>query len=324
SLDHIGRAVKRGKRVTEEILRFTRHAQPHRTAFDVAPWFDSIVFEARNVVPTSCRIETSLEAPDLVIDGDANQLQQIFTNLILNARDAMPSGGKLTLEVRREPADAKFPFGSVDQPERFAHCIVRDTGCGMSADTLRHLYEPMFTTKKNGTGLGLAVAHQVVQRHGGAIFVESKLGVGSTFHIFLPLGDPADRPQSIVDEVLPTHTGRHVLLVEDDRSVAVGLASLLEFEGLRVDVVETGAAAIRAIEIITPDIVVLDVGLPDMEGTDVHKAIAAKLPNVPVIFSTGHADRARLDALLARPNVGYLLKPYAGSVLLQAIESALA
>jgi two-component system cell cycle sensor histidine kinase/response regulator CckA len=321
SLDHIGRAVKRGKRITEEILRFTRHAQPHRAPFDLDPWIDSIVLEATSLMPASCRIETIIRTPHLVIDGDANQLQQIFTNLILNARDAMPGGGKLTIEVGREAENARLPFGVLEHPERFAHCIVRDTGHGMSAETLRHIYEPLYTTKKNGTGLGLPVAHQVVQRHGGDIFVESEVGLGTTFHIFLPLSSTA--VATLLEPVAAAADARHVLLVEDDVAVATGLTSLLEFEGIRVDVAETGAAAILALERFTPDVVVLDVGLPDMEGTNVYTLIAAKLPRLPVIFSTGHADRARLDEFLERPNTGYLLKPYEGTALLKAIQEVL-
>jgi two-component system cell cycle sensor histidine kinase/response regulator CckA len=326
SLDHIGRAVKRGKRVTEEILRFTRHAAPQRAAFEVESWVENIALEARSLVPPACRIETFVHAAGLVIDGDANQLQQIFTNLILNARDAMPQGGRLTIEMRRERATARWSFGVIEHPERFVHCIVSDTGCGMSAETLRHIYEPLFTTKKSGTGLGLAVAHQVVQRHGGEIFVESALDAGTTFHIFLPLAAPSvmahEARTPAVNNVLAIHR-RHVLLVEDDPAVAIGLVSLLEMEGLYVDVVETGAAAIRALDSVTPDLVVLDVGLPDMEGTNVYEAIAAKLPHLPVIFSTGHADRGRLDAVLEHANVAYLLKPYESNVLLRTIEDVL-
>lgn len=126
-----------------------------------------------------------------LFDGDADQLHQVFTNLILNARDAMPNGGTLSLDVLRERPHARFPFGAIEQPERFAHCIVRDTGTGMSDETLRHLFEPLFTTKRNGTGLGLALARQVVQRHGGQMFVESTAGAGTAFHLFLPLAEQA-------------------------------------------------------------------------------------------------------------------------------------
>jgi two-component system cell cycle sensor histidine kinase/response regulator CckA len=322
SLDHIGRAVKRGKRITEDILRFTRPAQPQRTGFDVSRWIDDIALEGRSLVPAGCYIETEVLSRNLTVNGDPNQLQQVFSNLILNARDAMPGGGTLSISVVREAADARLPFALSGRPDTFAHFTVRDTGSGMSEETLRHIFEPLFTTKTNGTGLGLPVAHQVVQLHGGEMFVESRLHFGTTFHIFLPLADSgAVAPE--VEEALPPIAGRHVLLVEDDRTVATGLVAVLEMEGLRVDVVETGADAIRALDRIQPDVVVLDVGLPDMDGTAVYDAIAAKMPNLPVIFSTGHADRAMLDSVLALPNVGYLLKPYQSNILLRAIEDVL-
>lgn len=322
SLEHIGRAVKRGKRITEDILRFTRPAQPVRVVFDAVTWLDAITAEARNLLPGHCRMRTNIAA-GLRIDGDAHQLQQIFTNLILNARDAIGSaGGTLTIEARREAPGARLPF-AIEHPERFAHFLVADTGCGIPADTLRHIFEPLFTTKKNGNGLGLAVTHQVVQRHGGEIFVESTPGAGTTFHIFLPLTeDPlAAETQARVDA---STIGAHsVLLVEDDPSVATGIASLLELEGLHVEVADSGTAALRALETSMPDVVVLDVGLPDMEGTSVYTAIAAKHPTLPIIFSTGHADRARLDSLIESANVGYLLKPYESSALLGAIREVM-
>ena len=183
SLDHIGRALKRGKRVTEDILRFTRAAAPRIAPFEVEPWIEKIAAEARTLVPPSCRVETFVQSSDFVIDGDVTQLQHVFTNLILNAREAMPHGGTLSIEVLRARAKTRM----VDQPERFAHCIVRDTGTGMPPETLRQVFEPLFTTRKNHIGLGLSVAHQVVQRHGGSIFVESTPGAGTTVHLFLPL-----------------------------------------------------------------------------------------------------------------------------------------
>lgn len=117
---------------------------------------------------------------------------------------------------------------------------------------------------------------------------------------------------------------RRVLLVEDDPAIAVGLTWLLEDEGWLVDVAATGAAAILAIDRLTPDVMVLDVGLPDMEGTEVYEAIVSKLPNLSVVFSTGQLDRKQLDPYLQRPHVGYLLKPYESSALLRAIEQVIA
>jgi PAS domain S-box-containing protein len=323
ALDHIARAVKRGKRITEDILRFTQPAQPQRAPFDVASWIDQIVFEARSVVQSACVIDVDLQSRDLRVHGDANQLQQMFTNLILNARDAMPRGGRLTVSVRRESPGSRFAFGIVQHPERFAHFIVEDTGSGMSDETLRHIFEPLFTTKKSGTGLGLAVAHQIVQRHGGDIFVESRLEVGTAFHIFLPLAR-----DGVIESVETERAGsstprRSVLLVDDDETVCAALGSLLEMGGHHVDLASDGASAIRSIRRALPDVVVLDLGLPDMDGLSVYAAVAEIFPRLPVIFSSGHADRSTIEPLLNRPHIAYLLKPYELPALLDAIESVL-
>ena len=321
SLDHISRAVQRGKRITQDILRFTQPAQPVRAPIEVGPWLDNVTIEARSLMP-GCLVMTSIDR-SLRIDGDATQLQQIFTNLILNARDAMPNGGTLTLEVRREPAGARLPF-AIDRPERFAHMIVRDTGTGMSAETQEHIFEPLFTTKKNGTGLGLPVTHQVVQRHGGEVFVESELGQGTTFHIFLPLTEaPEVRPAEIAPHAAALESAHRVLLVEDDVNVAAGLVTLLEMQGLHVDLAVSGQEAIRRVDELEPDVVVLDVGLPDMDGTSVYRKIAERHPEMAVVFSTGHADRGKLDTLLERPHAAFLLKPYESSALLAAIHDVL-
>ena len=310
ALDHVARAVKRGKRITEDILRFTQPAEPVRAAIDTSSWLDHVMLEARSVLPHQISLDWSVDPADLLIHGDANQLHQIFTNLILNARDAMPRGGLLSISVRRAS-------GVIDHPERYAHFVVRDNGEGMSPETLRHIFEPLYTTRKSGTGLGLAVAHQVVQRHGGEIFVESTPGEGTAFHIFLPL---AEENEILADTTKPASTEalrpRRILIVEDDESVASGLVTLLEMEGMHVDVATTGRAAIRMIETIDADVVLLDVGLPDMDGTAVYAEIAARRPDLPIIFSTGHGDRSKLPA-----NATYLLKPYDSHALLEAIRA---
>lgn len=185
SIEHIGRSVRRGRRITQDILRFTQPARPVLTDVDVRAWLEPLALEAHSLLPPQFKLE--FDSEPLRIVADAAQLHQIFLNMILNARDAMADGGTIHIDVRREPADARFRFGTVDDPSQYAHFVVRDTGCGMSEETLRHALEPLFTTKKNGTGLGLAVTHQVVKRHHGEIFIESAVGKGTAFHVFLPL-----------------------------------------------------------------------------------------------------------------------------------------
>jgi two-component system cell cycle sensor histidine kinase/response regulator CckA len=310
SLGQIALSIARGKRITSEILRFTQPAVPVRARIDVAEWLRAVSTEARTLLPPTCMLDVASEE-GVAIDGDVSQLHQTMTNLILNARDAMPGGGTITIRAR------------TGKPG-IVHLSVADTGTGMSEETRRHIFEPLFTTKKSGTGLGLPLAHQIVARHGGEITVESSLGAGTTFHLFLPACEREPEPQQLESAPKPPRAApvklRRVLLVEDDAAVAAGIVSLLEMEGLDVDIIDNGAEAIDMIRESPPDVVVLDVGLPDMDGTAVYETIAATHPELPVIFSTGHADQSSLEKYLVRPNVSSLLKPYDSAALLEAIE----
>jgi CheY-like chemotaxis protein len=198
---------------------------------------------------------------------------------------------------------------------------VSDNGIGMSDETIHHIFEPLYTTKATGTGLGLAVTHQIVKRHAGEIFVESREGKGTSFHLFLPRTEAEEAAEG--SSVLPFRKpARHtrVLLVEDDAAVSEGLLAALEEEGLEVSAVDRGALAVDAVRRVSPDAVVLDVGLPDMSGADVYLQIAEEWPDLPVIFSTGHGDMGRLERFLERPNVDYLMKPYGTDVLLERLS----
>jgi two-component system, cell cycle sensor histidine kinase and response regulator CckA len=306
SLGQIALSIARGKRITGEILRFTHPAVPVRARVDVAEWLRAVSTEARTLLPPTCVLDVSSEE-GAAIDGDVSQLHQTMTNLILNARNAMPGGGTIAIRA------------TLEKPG-IVHLSVADTGTGMSEETRRHIFEPLFTTKKSGTGLGLPLAHQIVARHGGEITVESTLGAGTTFHLFLPACERDAEPQPEPAPPAAPVRLRRILLVEDDAAVAAGIVSLLEMEGLDIDIIDNGTEAIELIDERPPDVVVLDVGLPDMDGTAVYERIAVTHPDLPVIFSTGHADQSSLEKYLVRPNVSSLLKPYDGATLLDAIE----
>jgi PAS domain S-box-containing protein len=310
ALDHIGNSIKRGQRITGDILRFAQPAEPARTRIDVARWLEALAAEAHSILDRRHTIRVTAEP--LAIEGDSGQLHQVMMNLIFNARDAMPSGGTIDIAARRTQTDGGAAV----------HISVRDTGIGMPEEILDRIFEPLFTTKKNGTGLGLPVAHQVVQRHGGDISAESEPALGTTFHIVLPLASPDETAPDPEEVERPRQTKpQRILLVEDDPIVAEGLRELLEVEGFRVTAVDTGRAAVRTIAAgPLPDAVILDVGLPDMDGTAAFHEIAEIAPALPVVFSTGHGDRARLEDVLQRHNVAYLLKPYESESLLAALS----
>jgi PAS domain S-box-containing protein len=309
--DNIIRAVQRGKRVTDEILRFTRPADPDLRSVSVREFFDLWRSEIEPQLGTSIELVMETDSSETYIQADTLQLEQVFTNLALNARDAMQEpGGKLTINGRLSKSFASFPFGVVQTPDRFVHFTIQDEGCGMSSDRLAHIFEPLFTTKRGGVGLGLAISYQIVTRHGGHIFVESVVGSGTTFHIFIPASLAPGNSVELPKENVFAPALRRILLVEDEPAVASGIAMLFETENVNVDIVTTGREAIPAIERTSPDAVILDIGLPDMDGVDVYLEIERRWPDLPVLFSSGHGDSAKLEEYLARPNVGFLLKPY--------------
>lgn len=334
AVDHIARSVSRGKRITHDILRYTQPAQPNRSVFDARAWLEAVALEARSILSPTCEVDVHAHEARIAVHADENQIHQIMINLLLNARDAMPGGGRINMVVRREQAGAQFPFGIVEAPERSAHFIVSDTGCGIGQDALQHIFEPLYTTKPSGTGLGLAVTHQVVQRHGGEIFVESAIGCGTTFHIFLPLAlddvseaavlpEPGGELPNGSDDQARTGRAVRVLLVEDDPAVATGVSALLELEGFEVNVARSGLEAIECAGRGLPDVMILDVGLPDIDGKEVYREVMRMHPDLPVIFSTGHADRGQLDELSPGGEVFYLLKPFDVELLIETIHSAL-
>jgi signal transduction histidine kinase len=181
---HIRSAVRRGQRLTNEILRFTRPPECHLKTVDLASWLPSICEEARGLAG-SRTLETELPET-LQIRADADQLAQVLLNLVQNARDATPSTGTVTLGAARAET---VPFLRTQLPagERLMTLYVRDNGCGVAPHVVERIFEPLFTTKKEGHGIGLAVAWQIVAQHGGQILIDTAAGVGSTFHVVLPL-----------------------------------------------------------------------------------------------------------------------------------------
>jgi PAS domain S-box-containing protein len=308
ALEHMTTSIRRGKGVTGEVLNFARGSDPVLAAIDVAPWMRSVVEEGRRVVGSAYDIDLQIHGDVPPLLGDSHQLHQMITNLILNARDAMPDGGRIVIDVRHR---AEPPAILIS---------VCDHGFGMPPELLQHIFEPLFTTKKTGTGLGLALAHQVVTRHGGEISVDSRVGEGSTFHLVLPVArEEFVAPPARKHAVTGMHF-RRVLLVEDETSVAAGLTLLLEADGLDVATVASGAEVEAAIAKYRPDVVVLDIGLPDVDGTTVYREIARRHPRLPVVFSTGHGDRGKLESLLVNPHVGFILKPYSAEGLYSVFE----
>ncbi|HEX2833950.1 MAG TPA: ATP-binding protein [Thermoanaerobaculia bacterium] len=317
----VNSAIKRGKGVTSEILRYTRQTPIVRKPVVVDGWLTSLVDEARAVLRSEVTLQVH-SSSGLVVSGDASHLQQLFLNLITNARDAISGTGAIVLDIRGGAGSGHYPFGVVDGVESFAHFTVADNGQGMSADTRAHLFEAFFTTKKNGTGIGMALSRRIVQQHGGHIFVESQEGVGTAVHVFLPNNIDEHPQPEIRPAVIPPAVQR-LAIIDDDLDVVAGLTALLTLEGIDVVFARNGAEAIPTIERTSPDAVLLDVGLPDVDGVTVYKQIRERWPTLPVIFATGHADLSRVSDLSAKPHVASLRKPFEWADLVKALEVVL-
>lgn len=315
---HISSSVLRGKRIAQEILRFTRPSEPDIRPLDFARWWKS--FGREMAAMTSNQIRFVADVPErLFILADAAQLSQVMSNIIGNARDAMPNGGTITVRVAQPPVKNTFSFGVVAHPETMTHISVEDSGSGIPHDVLHHVFDPLFTTKQNGTGLGLAIAHQMVTRQGGEIFAESQPGRGSTFHIFLPTTTaeatrPAPEPRASRSVVT-----RRVLIVDDEPYIVDGIAELLHASGIEVQSVGSGEEALGAVERFEPEIVVMDVGLPGIDGVEAYRRIRTRHAALPVVFSSGHGDRKNLGAQSDDRLTRFLQKPFAIEALLETI-----
>ena len=304
--EQISSSVRRGRRVTEEILRFTRPAEPMLNTVDLNTWLRELQTELRALAGPAIAVRYESEEGPLPVSCDVAQLQQVVTNLVINARDAMDRGGRIDIALQRD--------------EKHVTVTVRDSGPGIPPDSVEAIFEPLFTTKRIGTGLGLAVARQVVASHGGSLQARNHESGGAEFSMTLPLATgPSASPQPAIVAV-PSGGAYRLLLVEDEELVAAGLTILLEGEGHTVRAVTHGAMAVDAAAELEPHGVILDLTLPDMNGMEVFERLRERWPTLPVAFSTGHGTEIDLAAAVERGHVTVLQKPYSIDELLRALH----
>jgi PAS domain S-box-containing protein len=315
SADRIASAVQRGGRITHQILRYAHSSEPSVRPLGVRSWLTSNGEEWQTLLGP--RVELKIDAPnDLCVLADPHQLQQIFVNLATNAAEAMHGTGAFMITARQIPRwvglDDKTGQG-------FVHFVIDDTGPGISSEIAARIFEPLFTTRSSGTGLGLAIVHDVVRKHGGAICAEGDRA-GARFHLVLP-ATGCEGVTSVHSRDTWPQSIRRVLIVEDEEAVADGLTLLLELDGLVVKVVDRGSEALAAVAAFEPDLVILDVGLPDMPGTMVFEKIRGKHPSLPVLFSTGHAPELEHQLTGLSGPVGHVLKPFDATTLIAAVRA---
>ena len=257
--------------------------------------------------------------------ADSDQLAQVLLNFAVNARDAMPDGGPIDITT----ANAELPQGAPNlglPPGRFVTLSVKDAGCGMTEEVRCRIFEPFFTTKEAGTGLGLATVYGIVRQAGGAIRVETSPGAGTTFTVYLPAADESEAAVTTSTSVAPPRgLGETVVLAEDEDTLRTLLGRVLAGSGYNVLAGRNGAEALAAVHARggRVDLLVTDVVMPQMTGTELASALGGEQPGMKVLFMTGHTDDPSLAARLGDGSVELLQKPFTNETLLRVVRRLL-
>jgi PAS domain S-box-containing protein len=321
-------AAERATRLVSQLLAFSGRQPLNPRPVDVNRLIDELVQMLRRVIGTHIEIVTDLSPAAGHVLGDRSLLEQVLMNLCVNARDAMPGGGRLTL--RTEPALLAAEAFAAPEAAPAGACVciaVADTGGGIPPEIQDRIFDPFFTTKEpgKGSGLGLATVHGIVEQHRGIVTVQSALGDGTVFSMYLPVaGAPEAEPEAI-SETAPTPGRATVLVAEDEPHVQQLAVRFLERAGYRVLTASDGEEAVTQFDAHanTIDLVLLDVVMPRRNGRAVYEHIAAGKRNVPVLFASGYSAEVLGEDFLARENVRLVRKPFQREVLLREVQAAL-
>jgi signal transduction histidine kinase/CheY-like chemotaxis protein len=328
SIKAIGEAGARAASLTRQLLAFSRKTVLEPKVLDL----NDVVRESEKMlhrlIGEDILVTTLLDASIHPVKVDPGLLGQVLLNLAVNARDAMPQGGKLCIETGNVELDAAFPHATQDfRPGQYVLVSVSDTGCGMTPEVRSRVFEPFFTTKGvgTGTGLGLAVVHGIVNQSGGQIGVESEPGRGTTFKIyFAALAGPLSAREGTEPSknVRGTET---ILLVEDEESVR-GLTSLvLQSFGYHVLVAKDGKDALRLVESHQRgiDMLLTDVVMPHVSGRELADALKPRFPRMKVLYMSGYTDDAVVRHGLVQEHANFLQKPATPLKLATKVRSVL-
>jgi signal transduction histidine kinase len=334
SVQEIREAAGRAADLTRQLLAFSRQQilQPRRT--DLTRVVAGMAKMLRRLIGED--VELEIVAPSALgeVLVDPGQMEQVIMNLAVNARDAMPHGGTLTIEaadVDLAPTDAAVECGARPGPQ--VMLSVSDTGVGMDVATQARVFEPFFTTKRpgSGTGLGLATVLGIVQQSGGAIVMTSEPARGTAFRIYLPRLDPEERkgqePARGPSEVRSAPRGREtVLLVEDDAALRAVLVSVLESHGYQVLEASNGREALMLCETVRDrpiDLAITDVVMPQMGGREFATQLAVARPDTRVLYMSGYTDGAIVRHGVLEPGVAFIHKPVPPVLLLERVRTLL-
>jgi CheY-like chemotaxis protein len=276
---------------------------------------EKLVTLLERTLPEHIQIELNHDVETYFIQADPSRMQQVMMNLAVNARDAMPEGGRLQIRLTRMQTEEAKPMPVQDLPPgKWIQIEVSDSGDGIPSEAFSHIFEPFFTTKAEGrgTGLGLAQVYGIVQQHGGYIDVATEIGRGTTFFLYFPVLNTGENTTDVSDKsALPLGQGQRVLVVEDDPTIRKALQSSLAVLNYEVMVAANGREALtilatRADEV---DLVLSDAVMPEMGGIALFHAMQEQYPTILVVLLTGHPLSKEMESLQTLGLAGWLPKP---------------
>ncbi|HSR05742.1 MAG TPA: response regulator [Bryobacteraceae bacterium] len=326
-VEEIRKAGERAATLTQQLLAFSRKQVLQPRVVNLGDTLREIDHMLRRMIGEHIEVAATVDPRLAQVKIDPIQVQQLLMNLVLNARDAMPGGGKLTFELMNQEMDESAGRLHNIPAGRYVMLSVSDNGSGMTPEVRRHVFEPFFTTKEvgQGTGLGLATVYGIVRQSGGHIWLYSEPGIGTTFKIFFPrVDEPKDRGAS----ELPPKIGRGnetILLVEDDAALRALAQQVLTSAGYRVVTAEDGNAALRVSEQHNGPIHLLltDVVMPKMGGKEIASRLAVPRPGMKVLFMSGYTGNALAQQGTLDETVGFIQKPWTPEGLCQKIRAVL-
>ena len=321
--------AQRGSNIIKQLLTFGRGMEGERVPVQLRTLVIEMTGIIRETFHKSITTHRETPAETWMVNGDPTQLHQVLMNLCVNARDAMPEGGTLTIKLENHEFDESFARMTPGaKPGRYVCLSVADTGQGIAPEHLDKIYDPFFTTKElgKGTGLGLSTVMGIVQSHDGFIQVHSQPGRGTQFRIYLPASEATEtQPASQANQILSQGSGELVLVVDDEKSVRQVTRRLLERNGYRVIEAAEGADGITQYVAHRQEVqvVVTDLAMPIMDGPAFIRVLKRLNPEVRIIAVSGYQSKTNLPADLGVPAEARLAKPFSGAMLLQALHKML-
>jgi CheY-like chemotaxis protein len=317
--------------LTRQLLAFARQQVLSPETLDLNTAVQDTRPMLQRLIGSSTPIELRLGSGPKWVRVDRAQLVQVVLNLVINARDAMPEGGRIVLRTETLEVSPHHVFDkgqSPVEPGAYAMLAVTDTGKGIPAHHLPHIFEPFYTTKAVGlgTGLGLATVEGVVSQSGGHIQVESKVGRGTTIKILLPLtGEPAPASSAGVRERSPGRSRGRILVVDDEEAVRVVISRTLQAEGYEVFGARDGKQALRMLDEIggAIDLVITDLVMPELGGVKLVEQIAQRYSDVPIVWISGHPREDEIPPDQQGGQQPFLMKPVAPDALLDTVARML-